>query len=147
MQICLTPHQCRHTQGNCWRTTVFASIIFRSWNKSIRKFKCVLFSQKGEEVGAQNVGRHAALYNLHSPIAEHTTYISMPAFHQAATSSNAFRGHFLMLWTAKPGNAAASTRKHLRVFVPDLITPSTLLASQFHAPGEIGMEMNERRVF
>ena len=51
-----------------------------------------------------------------------------------------------MICAAKPRNAAASTREHLRVLAPRLMAPSTLAASPFHAPGEIGLEMSQRRV-
>ena len=51
-----------------------------------------------------------------------------------------------MICAAKPRDAAAPTREHLRVLAPRLVAPSTLAASPFHAPGEIGLEMSQRRV-
>ena len=51
-----------------------------------------------------------------------------------------------MICAAKPRNAAAPTREHLRVLAPRLVAPSTLAASLFHAPGEIVLEMSQRRV-
>ena len=51
-----------------------------------------------------------------------------------------------MICAAKPRNAAASAREHLRVLAPRLVAPSTPVASPFHAPGEIGPEMRQRRV-
>ena len=51
-----------------------------------------------------------------------------------------------MICAAKSRNAAASTREHLRVLAPRLVAPSTPVASPFHAPGEIVLEMCQRRV-
>ena len=51
-----------------------------------------------------------------------------------------------MICAAKPRNAAAPTREHLRVLAPRLVAPSTPVASPFHAPGEIVLEMSQRRV-
>ena len=50
-----------------------------------------------------------------------------------------------MICAAKPRYAAAPTREHLRVLTPRLMAPSTLAASPFHAPGEIVLEMSQRR--
>ena len=51
-----------------------------------------------------------------------------------------------MICAAKLRNAAASTREHLRVLAPRLVAPSTPVASPFHQPGEIVLEMSQRRV-
>ena len=51
-----------------------------------------------------------------------------------------------MICAAKPRNAAASTREHLRVLAPVLLAPSTPVASLFHTRGEIVLEMSQRRV-
>ena len=51
-----------------------------------------------------------------------------------------------MICAAKPRNAAAPTREHLRVLAPRLVAPSTPVASPFHAPGEIVLEVSQRRV-
>ena len=51
-----------------------------------------------------------------------------------------------MICAAKLRNAAASAREHLRVLAPHLVAPSTPVASPFHTPGEIGLEMRQRRV-
>ena len=51
-----------------------------------------------------------------------------------------------MICAAKPRNAAAPAREHLRFLAPRLVAPSTPVASPFHAPGEIVLEMSQRRV-
>ena len=51
-----------------------------------------------------------------------------------------------MICAAKPRYTAASTREHLRFLAPRLVAPSTPIASPFHAPGEIILEMSQRRV-
>ena len=51
-----------------------------------------------------------------------------------------------MICAAKLRNAAASAREHLRVLPPRLVAPSTQATSIFHAPGEIVLEMSQRRV-
>ena len=51
-----------------------------------------------------------------------------------------------MICAAKPRNAAAPTREHLRVLAPRLVAPSTPVAPPFHAPGEIVLKMSQRRV-
>ena len=51
-----------------------------------------------------------------------------------------------MICAAKPRYAAASAREHLRVLAPLLVAPITLVASSFHKPGEIVLEMSQRRV-
>ena len=51
-----------------------------------------------------------------------------------------------MICAAKPRNAAAPTREHLRVFAARLAAPSTPVASTFNARGEIVLEMSQRRV-
>jgi len=51
-----------------------------------------------------------------------------------------------MICASKPRNAAASTREHLIALAPILVAPSTPATSLQNIPGEILLEMNQRRV-
>ena len=94
----------------------------------------------------QHVRRHAVFDNLPPPLSQDTTHIFVPTLQQATPRCDAFRGHLLMICAAKPRNAAAPTSKHLHVLATRLGAPSTPVASPFHTPGEIVLEMSQRRV-
>jgi len=75
---------------------------------------------------------HAVFDSLPPPLPEDTTQIFLPTPATSPPRCDAVRGHLLMICAAKPRNAAASTRAHLRVVAP--LFGRTQHTSYVHVP-------------